>query len=38
VALFLPRNTDLHQLASLVPDGHIWQVSELAYCWDQEMA
>lgn len=26
VALFLPRNTDLCQLASLVPDGHVWEV------------
>ncbi len=26
VALFLPRNTDLLQLASLVPQGQVWQV------------
>lgn len=26
VAVFLPRNTDLHQLASLVPAGSVWNV------------
>ena len=26
VALFLPRNTDLRQLACLVPEGKVWQV------------
>jgi trimethylguanosine synthase len=26
VSLFLPRNTDLEQLASLVPDGTLWNV------------
>lgn len=26
VSLFLPRNTDLQQLASIVPEGHLWNV------------
>ena len=26
VSLFLPRNTDLQQLASIVPDGALWNV------------
>ena len=26
VAVFLPRNTDLKQLASLVPKGSVWHV------------
>ena len=26
VSLFLPRNTDLQQLASIVPEGALWNV------------
>lgn len=30
VAAFLPRNTDLEQLAAVVPEGAVWEV-ERAY-------